>query len=127
MIRNWLREIKWFIQRGRRGWADCDTWSFNNYLTGIIVGGLKRLKEDHHGCPGDLWDKKAVNDECHKWREILDEMIQGFEAYLAYSDNIFYKRCIFEKEIDLKQIENLREKYKRGMALFAEWFLSLWD
>src|SRR6266852_1897293 len=31
----WIKGLKWFWQRGRRGWADCDTWSFDNYLAGV--------------------------------------------------------------------------------------------
>jgi len=42
-----LRKIKWFIQRGKRGWADCDAWDFNTYVAGIIKEGTEYLLE--HG------------------------------------------------------------------------------
>jgi len=32
-----FKEIKWFWQRGKRGWADCDVWGFQDYLTDIII------------------------------------------------------------------------------------------
>lgn len=129
---NIFRKIKWFIQRGIRGWADCDVWSFDSYLNKIIISGLKRLKENHQGCPSDLWDEYAVNQECHKWYFIIDEMIQGFEA----ADTIVNGHCMYFSEIDngmmeyrldKEQLENLSKKYKRGMKLFSEYYLNLWD
>jgi len=38
--------IKWFIQRGKRGYADCDVWNFDYYLSDVIVNALKELKND---------------------------------------------------------------------------------
>lgn len=129
---NIFREIKWFFQRGIRGWADCDCWSFDNHLNKIIIAGLKRLKEDHQGCPSDLWDGGAVNQECWKWYFILDEMIQGFQAAEIITNGhcMYFSETpegMFEYKLDKEQLENLSKKYKRGMELFAEYHLNLWD
>jgi len=121
-----LKKIKWFIQRGKRGYADCDIWDFSDYLTDIIIAGLKILKENQHGCPSQFWDKEAVNNECHKWQEILEKMIQGFEAYKQVNDWRFIVGK-FEQKIDKKRLELLEEKYNRGMKLFARFFAHLWD
>ena len=54
----WYRSIKWFIQRGRRGWADCDAWGFDTYLARVIAEGVERLILVKHGytptCPVDV-------------------------------------------------------------------------
>ncbi len=67
------REIKWFIQRGCKGYADCDVWSFDLYLAGIIIGGLTELRNNNYGHPVDL------NPE--EWDSTLREIIAAFEPY----------------------------------------------
>lgn len=114
------KRIKWFFQRGWRGYADCDTWDFHSYLCKVIPGGLKQLAEENVGCPRDLYDcpeenknKTVVDCEackklrgecvaCHKWTEILNEIASGFERYLdeVLDDGIgdrLYKDRKFEK------------------------------
>lgn len=55
--REWYRTIKWFIQRGRRGWSDRDVWSFDWYLARVIAEGIDHLIVTKHGysptCPVD--------------------------------------------------------------------------
>jgi len=34
-------EIKQFVQRGRRGWADSDVWSVDHYVASILIQMLK--------------------------------------------------------------------------------------
>ncbi len=76
---NIFKRIKWFFQRGRRGWADCDWWSMNSYISDMMPDLIRKLK-DGYGCPSEFYDKEVKNNECHKWHEILEEMAQGFEA-----------------------------------------------
>lgn len=47
------RKARWFIQRGRRGWADCDVWSFDWYITKVMSQGIARLADVDHGWPGE--------------------------------------------------------------------------
>src|SRR5438552_287637 len=42
-----------FWQRGRRGWADCDTWNMDYHLAEIIGPMLRHLAETSHGFPAD--------------------------------------------------------------------------
>lgn len=53
-IRNFPREVKWFLHRGRHGWADPDTYHFSHYLSGIIPEGVARIRERAQGYPADL-------------------------------------------------------------------------
>lgn len=123
---NIFKQIKYGWQKYKRGFSDEDVWDFDSYLAEIIIAGLKRLKEINHGCPGDLWDEKAKNDECHRWNEILEEMIQGFEASQEM-DRPAYIKGNFKKEIDFERLKNLEKKYNRGMELFCRYFRNLWD
>ncbi len=109
-----LREFKWFIQRGRRGYADSDLWSLDYYLSDWMPKALRQLKKHHTGYPG--W-KEANTDA--KWKAILEKMAIGFEASSKQKDALLlptskrYKK--FQKQID------------EGFDLFAKWYGSLWD
>ena len=39
-------EVKWFIQRGRRGYSDRDTWSLDQYLASWMPEALERLEKE---------------------------------------------------------------------------------
>jgi hypothetical protein len=96
------REIKWFIQRGRRGWADCDTWSLDDYLTSWLPAALRYLKEHKHGVPSavveaeDCREDGQVSDEGleraeSRWNAIMDKMIEGFEADRRAQEGLYEK------------------------------------
>ena len=112
-IRIWTQiEYKWedfiaFFQRGKRGYADKDVWNFDYYLSKVILGGLKLLKETHSGYPTKLTDEK--------WNAILDEMIEGFENRINVES--------YEEYL----IKNGENKLNKSLQLFAKHFGSLWD
>lgn len=132
---NLFKEIKWFIQRGKRGYADCDCWDFHRHLTSIIVPGLRKLKKDSFGCPSEFFDKdyrkKNKEDECWRWEEKLEWMAKGFEAGQDIVDMKFNKWVKvndgYKWEYDEKKCKQLTAMYDRGMALFRKYFLNLWD
>jgi len=74
-IRNKIEEIplrvRTFIQRGKRGWANSDTWGFDYYLTKVISEGVHHLKENIHGMPCDLTEGQ--------WVDILNKITNTFE------------------------------------------------
>lgn len=57
-IRYFFLEIKWFIQRGKRGWADCDVWAIDSYLNRVIPAMLENLANCKHGAPPGLGEKR---------------------------------------------------------------------
>lgn len=68
------RVPRWFrskVQRANRGWSDEDTWSFDHYLSGVIAGGVARLRKDAHGYP--------EGESPESWDRILGEIVEGFE------------------------------------------------
>ena len=128
-----IKQIKFFIQRGRRGYADCDVWNVHSYLSDLLPKMLRQLSVGY-GCPSDLYDKKATNNECHKWTEIIEEIAQGFEA-AQFLDKMKYHKWVDSKtskgaktlEIDYESLENARKKLDRGLELFKKYYLNLWD
>ena len=97
--------IKWFIQRGKRGFADCDTWDFDIYLARIIKEGVSQLKEEKYGFPCDL--------EEDEWNKILDNIIYTFTE----EENI----------LDKNPYNNYDEQKENGWKLFKEYFHNLWS
>ena len=132
-IRDWYYEVKYFIQRGQRGYSDRDTWDFDSYLCEIIPPAIRYLSKNKSGCPGDLWDKEAKNNECHKWFEILEEIAQGFEAadqiksLSRYCKWLKTDKEVYDHELEMEKDKQLAVKFERGMELFAKYFLNLWD
>jgi hypothetical protein len=98
--RNIYRDIKWFIQRGRRGWADCDVWSLDDYLNGWLPAALRRLKEKKHGVPNSVVEPEDCDEHggvseagmeraVARWDAIMDKMIAGFEADKRMQDGLY--------------------------------------
>ena len=110
------REVKWFIQRGRRGYSDSDVWDLGCYVSGVMSQALRDLADTHHGCPPDLFDAGRKGDECWKWNKILREMADGFTAI----GEVNYADWSEDLSRELKEID-------RGMDLFAKYVLNLWD
>jgi len=128
---NIFKKIKWFIQRGRRGWDDTDAWGFHTFFAELVPPMIRKMK-DGAGCPSKFYDSKNTNNECQKWHDTLEEMAQGFEA-VEFLDKYKYKtwseldngNCTLE--IDYKAMDNARKKMDKGLKLFAKHYLNLWD
>ena len=97
--------VKFFLQRGFRGYADIDWWNLNDYLSEWIPGALRKIR-DGHGYPG-----RGEADTPEKWRKILNKMIKGFEAYKE-KDNLRADKNY------LKRWEKLDKEQKEGMREF---------
>lgn len=101
-------------ERVTRGFSEYDWWNFNSYLTFVILGGLKKFKEDGNGWPGGIKQEE--------WPIILDKMIAGFEAQEDLSEHWPAKGQSYE---DWQR--PLLEKWDEGSALFIEYYGTLWD
>lgn len=132
------RELKWFWQRGRRGYSDKDIWNMDYWFLDIIVPMLKKLKETKHGYPVDLtpekWDKildrmifcfkEANDDTCSMINEYEERfMIETFGNQPKENKELqqnFIKRANEIEEYQLKMEEE-------GFQLFSKYFHNLWD
>jgi hypothetical protein len=125
-----FRRIKYAYQRIKRGYSDEDCWSIDSHLAEIIPPMIRKLKTGF-GCPADVWDGEAKNNECHKWYDIIEEIAQGFEAYQELKNYKSYKWVKegsgYTHKFDEEKNKLLTEKYDKGMALFVKHFMDLWD
>lgn len=103
-------EIKWFFQRGMRGYADCDTWSLDYYISKWLPKALKDLSDRKIGHPGMIKDLKT-------WRKILKEMAAGFQADYDSEENYLSRK----KELAAQK------KLEKSLKLFSKYYKNLWD
>jgi len=126
--------IESFIQRGKRGFSDRDTWCLYSYLSDVIYNSIKHLKKNINGHPSDLTEGR--------WVDILNNIIYTFFIAKKLGSSVFIikdkkerkkwekvfkdcnkkynanDRCLTDKEI---------RKYMKGWKLFIKYFEHLWD
>ena len=98
--RTYYYYVKYKIQRANRGWANCDTWSLDNYLAEWLPDALRHLKKHKHGIPcgmftdadhgpdGNATDEGMINAE-KRWDDVMDKMIDAFVAYNRMTDGLY--------------------------------------
>ena len=111
-------DIKYFIQRGKRGYSNFDLMDMDTYLLDLIPNMLKSFKEKKDGFPSDL-------DE-DKWNCILDEIINCFEkANPSTTDfenpylNIYYENVVdpWFNNILKPQMKNIEKEKQNFITL----------
>lgn len=111
-LRRWSR--KWF-ERASKGWSIEDTYDFDAYLAGVIVGGVGALRESLHGYPSELDESP---DPLAAWDSILELIQRGFR-HLVDDDWLMAKG-----QEERERIEAEQDQAKR---LLVYWFGALWD
>gem|GEM_PF-2084388 len=103
-----------FFQRGKRGYAKYDLWSFDCYLCKVIGSGVKELAGKSIGWP----DEEFKTQE--EYTAMLNKMADGFLNY-------------YDKEFELDGSDSIQEYQKNldrleeSLELFKKYFGSLWD
>ena len=143
------KTVKYFWQRGSRGYADCDWWNLNSYMAEVNLHLLQQLRAEAHGFPATL---DHVEDGEREWMAILRKMILGFEACIQLTneaecapaecwgdpigDGDFNEtmrqlndpsRKGFDPDLFEKWRKPLQQQMDEGFALYAKHFHSLWD
>lgn len=112
--------VKYFVQRGRRGYSDSDVWNLHGHFSDVAIGALTQLNEQRHGYPGEL-------DE-QTWGEYLNIMIDGFEAARAISEaDYIIEQPNGSYKSDDALYNEMNRTMRRGLAKFAIWYPHLWD
>ena len=140
-LKDIYNNIKWFIQRGIRGYADCDIWDLDYYLSEILPRMLKQLKKNQHILP--TWKDGESEEVAQKrWDSYINKMINTFETakQIAESDYVYTESCTYDSEenkehrLKIKDMEFLHimtkeecEQYEEGWRLFQKYFFKLWD
>ena len=107
-----------------------DTWSMDHTLAHIILPMLVQLKENNHGYPSGLTEKK--------WDDIMDEMIWAFEQKLRDNWEDDYYGPYIESEdkgelfgrfewVDDEGRQKHQERMTNGFKLFGKYYENLWD
>jgi hypothetical protein len=109
LIEDWYYQIKWFLQRGWRGYGENDVWSLDWYLTSWLPSAMGRLNK--HGHPAGMTDKG--------WETRLKCMIAGFKAAREIQD--------MKHKYKSREQKAAWKRFHTGMKLFHECFFDLWD
>jgi hypothetical protein len=123
VIVSYARNIKWFFQRGWRGYADCDVWSIDYYIDEWMPSALRQLGK---GCGtpailcGEDSDNISLNKSHKKWVTILEQIAVGFEA------NMRLQNCEYNLE-NMGEKKELYRKCDKGLKLFIKYFNNLWN
>ena len=124
-------KVKWFYQRGSRGWSDRSAWSIDTWLVDNLIPMLERLKRDKHGIPASMFRKKDLFEIGHstdeadvlaeeRWDDVLDEIIYGLKcAKKIHNSDYDYE----DKELT----KRLTKSSQRSFELIGKHLFSLWD
>ena len=131
-IKNSPSEVKWFYQRGSRGWSDRSAWSIDTWLVDNLIPMLERLERDKHGTPLSMFRKKDgvdkdgnSTDEANilaeqRWDNVLREIIYGLKCAKKIED------LDYDYE-DKALTKKLTKSYQRSFELIGKHLFSLWD
>ena len=109
-IRPTCRNIKYFWQRGKRGYSDRDLWGFDHFLATVIRDGVRDINKIKHGWPGEPMTYE-------EWGTILTEISDGMQAYLDLCSSGYD----WSTEVAMTARKDL------GFAHFVKYFQNLWD
>src|SRR3990167_183363 len=104
-IKDIPREIKWFWQRGKRGYADSDLWSLDFYLESWLPEALNQLAKETIGSPGEPMTFK-------EWQRILRKMAKGFKMVRDAENDFNWKNTKAKIKRNKKAYEQEQESLK---------------
>lgn len=101
-----IQTVKYAWQRLVRGYDDRLFWSMSHYIDPMIVAHIKNLREDGHGHPSNITEKK--------WNKILDTIMLGMGE---------------EPEMlaGVKAWNKYRKDREKALILLAFYWDNLWD
>ena len=144
---NWLSsipsEIKYFIQRGRRGYSDRDSWELELYLLDIILCNLVKRRINDSSIPATQGPDGQWRYNKPEWNEILNEMITGFYIVkkccignelmyfmgITEEDKVRYNEIAKTRKFGKHRCVNAEEETRMNKAfdLFKKYFWCLSD
>lgn len=122
LVKSPIREVKWFIQRGRRGWADKDAWDMHRYLSSVIPDMLDKQIIDGVGYPMDMTQES--------WDKTRREIASGFLAWQLLDEDNWHDDTLSHKENQKRCKKAWAETQKsldKSCKLLAKHFGNLWD
>jgi len=151
---NFFREIKFAVQRARRGFCDRDVWEINTWFLTILPKMLLELEKHHTGYPFSIKDawfeahREAFADAVREYEASYREEMSWQEFFhFRYADtddreeqydqlwcDTLRRMAFLFSEAAKNEIttdEDKRAYYEscqaEGLGLFAKHFGDLWD
>lgn len=114
------QEVRWGLQRWRRGYSDCDVWNFDHHLARIIPPAMRQLSHELHGAPEDIVQQyDDVETAVVEWRRILEAVAVGFEAWSKLDDE--------HPHPEGERLAELMGLWEEGSGLLIKHFGGFWD
>lgn len=117
--RQLYKELKYFYQRGTRGWSDGDWWSTNSYLSKVIPEMLRKQAKDGNSYP---FDKTSES-----WEKELLKAASDIEAYEKFETNVELPENKKDHDKYFEQSKEARRRTREGLKWLMENFMTLWD
>lgn len=114
-IREFFNSIKWFFQRGKRGYAESDIWGFDTYLSEVLSKGLKDLHDVVHGHPADTTFKK--------WKSELRTTAKTFKDYNEFEYKDYGDNFAKSKRDNAR----LQKRMDKAFDFLKKYWGCLWD
>lgn len=92
-------------QRAERGWADCDTWNLDTYISQVLGEALIHLRDHTQGYPSNITEEE--------WSDILTRMASGFTRWADHFDD--------------PDEQDAYRQVRASIRLMHRWFGHLWD
>ena len=145
-LTNMPKRIKFFYQRGKRGYSDQDVWSMDWWFFSVVIPMLKQLRDTKQGYPSKFktpeeWDRE-LDTMIHYFIEATEEGCSEKNEYEEQYNkrwwDSFDKKgmayVIDDSELRDKylqrsyEIDEYREDMKnKGFEMFSKYFWDLWD
>lgn len=122
-IKQFIKTPYWWYQRARYGYADCDWWNGDWYLSGIIAGIMEKIVKDGHAVSSFY----AYGD----WNADVDEMVrirdEEYNRYIAIFREYSKNGPAINQEWKDDFGGVLDEDMQDALQWLSKHFTSLWD
>jgi len=115
-----LRPIKWFIQRGRRGYSDRDLWNLDSTIKLFLRNTIRDFQKLGNSYPSDF---KSYED----WQKVLKEMENLFTEATKDVGFITDEKGAWDQKLYAKQSGRKKEMQNKAFDLLKKWCDGLWD
>lgn len=122
-IQRLIKTPFWWYQRARYGYADCDWWSGDWYLAGIIAGIMEKIVKDGYGV--------AMSYAYGDWDTPIDVMVERRDAEWNKYIAIFREYSLHGPAHNQEWKNNfggvLDSDIKDALEWLSKHFQELWD
>ena len=117
IIKNFFRHIKWFFQRGFKGYCDKDLWSLRDWFNTVFPKMLREFEADIHSVPSFNKEIKTKQD----WEDIIERMAIALERT---NEDFWIESAGMFTTAHYSKMEINKEAF---MDMFSKYYFDLWD